>query len=240
MLTRTLALVVVFAGIGSASLTCDTNLNPLGSLAGAVLGANMTGCLTVAGGGLVSTDSTWSDFTMAWQVTQIQNGPNSLFEYKYTFSDPAHASDLLYVLLGLSNTCLFATKTDPPNGGTFCVYNLSDTLYQPGSYNSAGGGNTTNNPGLPGSIWALRLDGTPGSGTLDVTFDSVRRPVWQNVYARDADVSAVYNAGFLTGVNSYFIAAPDSNVVPEPNQVAAILCLLGAAWFTLRRRQIKT
>jgi hypothetical protein len=111
-------LLVLFAAVASASVSCTTDINPTGTLGanvespGLPVGTDVLGCLTAAGGGLTvsAPNGPWNDLWAAWSITK-EKSPNRLvniyFHYDYTFTDPTPEAnaDLAYLLLGISPTC---------------------------------------------------------------------------------------------------------------------------------------
>jgi hypothetical protein len=96
---------------------------------------------------------------------------------------------------------------------------------------------------MPASLWALKLDATSATSTLNISFDSTRKPVWQNFYVNsltDGSGLYAYNAGFGLpgGVPGLFLEAPDTgsvpSVTPEPSFGVLIAAVLIVALFAAK------
>jgi hypothetical protein len=220
----------VSATVGLADVSCNSNLNPNGTLGAAVGAANLTGCLTAAGGGLVFAPDPgpWDSFTVAWQITPIVGG----YHYEYTY-DNGGQKNISHLLLGLSANCTEATTSRTPST---CIWNLSRAAEGPKLYKPS----DPSNDGLPGDLWGIKQDSV-SADKLTFSFDSNRIPVWQNTYMRDGKDSVThtevfaYNSGFGTGLN--FVAAPDTRVVPEPSVYAVLAGGLGLILLAIRRKR---
>jgi hypothetical protein len=183
-------LLVLFAALASASISCTTDINPTGTLGGNVaspglsVGTDVLGCLTAAGGGLTVSQprGPWNDLWAAWSITKEQSSNpliNIYFHYNYTFSDPTPEvnADLAYLLLGISSTCETASSKNLLLL-TVCIDSVTGATIdsQPTTYTNPP------NTGMPASLWALKLDATSATSTLNISFDSTRKPVWQDFY----------------------------------------------------------
>ena len=237
MFIRTILLCAT-VGVSSAfaSITCAGNENPTGTQGAAVLSSNWNGCLTAAGGGLtVNPDpGPWEDISVIWSVAQT----GSEYTYTYRFLDVGSTKGLSHIILGVSDTC-----------GSGCITGQSYTTTGDGeagprTFSPTDPGNS--NPGLPGSLYGLKINTGPaglGSDAIDVqfSFKSLRVPVWQDVYGKDGKDGGndvyFYNTGFNVAGLSYYIVAPDTNVVPEPGFYGLLGCAFGALWLVGRRRK---
>ncbi len=211
-----------------AGVTCPSDsskVNPTGIWGGDASGY-LTGCLREPTGLLDNSGTTaWNGAYIAWEITPTANG----YLYEYTWSATSKA--VSHIILGLSENC---TETNS------CIWNLQAPAGTTTSFGNWSSG--PSNPGFPSSasFWGIKFDETTGT-TYSFSFESNRVPVWQNFYAKSgkdqgADVYA-YNAGLgLTGVSSYYVAAPDS-VVPEPGFYGLLSLGLAGLYLAARRRQ---
>jgi hypothetical protein len=202
-----------------------------------------------------SQSSPWNDFFVAWT---IQSLGSSNWQYTYTLSDPTsegRASNIAYLLLGVSPTCGTASQSQFKAG--ICIGDVTGATIDPSqaiphtdldapkTWTATG---PPPNPGLISSLYALKLDNTTSSPTINVTFDSTRRPVWQDFYANassNGQGAYAYNTGFGIGKESkgFFLAAPDTepgaqNVTPEPSFYILMLGGIIATYFTQKRRSV--
>lgn len=232
----TLLCVTLGASSAFAAITCAGNENPMGTEGQVVASSNWNGCLTAEGGGLtVSPDpGPWEDISVIWSVTQT----GSQYTYTYRFLDVGSATkELSHIILGVSSTC-----------GSGCITGQSYTTTGSGEEGprtfSPTEGNS--NPGLPSSFYGLKVNideaGLGADGTdVEFSFNSLRVPVWQDVYGKDGkdggDDVYFYNTGFDVAGLSFYIVAPDTNVVPEPGFYGLLGCAFGALWIFRRRRK---
>lgn len=256
MLARVLAVLFLYVGSGSAAVSCSSHINPLGTFSTTVAVSNLNGCLKIGGGGLLanSSSSPWNDFFVAWSIKSLGT---SNWQYNYTFSDPTSegtSSNIAYLLLGVSPTCGTASQTQFK--ATVCIGNVTGTTIDPSQAiphsqldapKTWTGAGPPPNPGLIAPLYALKLDNTSSSPTINLAFDSTRRPVWQDFYANassNGQGAYVYNAGFGIGKNAgFFLAAPDTepgaqNVTPEPSFFVLMLGGIVATYFTQKRHSI--
>ncbi len=152
-----------------------------------------------------------------WDITD-KGGSNvlgDLWEYDYTLT-VGNGKDISHVLLGVSSDFKL---TD--------LINASGNWTAPADYTPTSNGNS--DPGLPGDIWALKLDsGDPYTGTSwNMIFYSYRAPVWGDFYAKDGksggDWCYAYNWDF--GANPNPSIGPSSGLETDSNghQYAQIL-----------------
>lgn len=112
-------------------------------------------------------------------------------------------------------------------------------------------GTSSSNPGIPGTIRGVKIDGTDDSnddGIYSFWFDSNRVPVWGDFYAKGGDpvknpdkAFAVWDVGLGNHSSASiwdFIARPDTRTVeaPEPATLALFgVGLLGVGAFRRRK-----
>jgi hypothetical protein len=180
----------------------------------------------------------WADgTTLSWSVDD-ETSPG-FWHYSYTFevadgrgSGISHA--IFEASLGLTADDLF--KVSGPSE----VDEFGDE------------GNS--NPHIPGTFYGVKFqaDGEDGELTLNVSFDSLRNPVWGDFYAKggssgsgqDQTFNAAWNDGFgdpdsdpfdppADGSVGSHVLVPDTFEIPEPSSLA--LVVVGASAVALRR-----
>jgi hypothetical protein len=131
-------------------------------------------------------------FQIGWKITPLPNLSNiQYFNYQYTISGvgetplPPLTQELSHWILQLSSDFGY---------GDFITV---DPAYEEIKTHLSGPGN----PDMPFNLYGVKWEIT--TGTLTVSFDTKRMPVWGNFYAKDGDDTYAYNAGFLNGTNPY-------------------------------------
>lgn len=212
----------------------------------ATMAVSYTGLLTYSGGG-ITTDplpSNWANdsASLSWTVTDSAAGLAAgwwRYQYVWTANKPPGTQGgdgLSHIIIELSPG---VTDVDieyiNPGGGEIKTYDPGD----PGN----------SNPGLPGAIYGVKLDGG-GSTAVTLVFDSNRAPVWGDFYAKDGSHPSVgdiyaYNTGFLAadpaagpsdGTIDWHILRPDTKKVPDAGSTAALLGLAAIGLSGLRRK----
>lgn len=159
----------------------------------------------------------------------------SLWHYEYTFNELGLQGALSHMILEVS---------DSLQGSD--ILSASYAFEGPSGYNSG----DPANPGIPGTIWAVKFDTVGAEDVAIVSFDSTRAPVWGDFYAKDGTMGgAAWNAGF-TGSDTDPVAAaadgsidshllvPDSAVIPPvPSPGAIVLSALGTVLIGWLRRK---
>jgi hypothetical protein len=221
-----------------AAVNCNTNLDPTGTLGADVGAGNLTGCLTTTTG-LTAGGATWSGASIAWKIMDM----GSYFNYEYSFRSTAtSAIEVSHIIIGLSKNC---TTIGTTSAGDPCIWNVAGS---PSGTTATGPGNQTQgagNPNLPGDFWGIKFDRQEVAGVNDnpwtVSFNSNRVPVWQNFYAKGGGNPSNYaynNGSWVSGSSSpfYYIAAPDTQVVPEPGFYGLLSLGVAGLWAAYRRR----
>jgi hypothetical protein len=195
--------------------------------------------LVVQGGTETSGDTAgWAGgkANVLWEVTDADPLAPDGFPWKYTYTVSVFKKDISHVLLETSDSF----TSDAITGFTSETGGVSLAGDSPTDYGNDGG----NSPGIPESLFGLKIDG--GTGRLwKFSFFSSRAPVWGDVYAVDGKSDAgdsldppptevdnyLYNAGFTfddtdpndapadgSEANHYFyhILVPDTNGSPGP------------------------
>lgn len=187
-------------------------------------------------GGLTTTDNWDCGFTsISWEVTFN----NNIWTYSYKLVVPK--TEISHFILETS--CNFK-KSDMMNlnvqkgkigcveVGTFKAPPACDPDKQP-------------NPYMPNDIYGIKFDDASGK-TLQFSFDSYRRPVWGDFYAKGGRGSAVYNWGSLIcdpqcpasdGSLLAHILVPDTLVTSVPEPGSMLVCAGGVIGLILRRRR---
>ena len=198
---------------GFALLASEASATPVYGTA-----ADLTGTRSIAGGGLIKGGGTFTDASISWTITSNNNGS---LHYSYSI-DTNSQQGLSHFIFDLSDNCMSAAGVF--DTGCFSNFSMTGgtldaTLW--GTYTSANG-----DPGMPAgsSILGLKISPLAGTGLADFTFafDSVRVPVWADIYAKGGNGGtgqhsngfAFFNAGLgleLTdGNTNHFVAMPDS------------------------------
>lgn len=182
----------------------------IGAIAGAALLSAAFVCLPPAAeafqGALSTTDGSitgtgnWivtGPTSLEWCVTQ---NPDGSWHYKYVFSHPVGATSHFVVEASAS------LVADDLFGAVAGFGEVTVGVISPQS----------GCPGMPESLFGIKLDGTTGNVTT-VEFDCTRRPVWGDFYSKDGNagghgVNAAWNAGFTAGDRDPSDPAQDGSV----------------------------
>src|SRR3972149_6765052 len=148
--------------------------------------------------GISATDGWQStSTTLSWNITN----PGGAFPYHYSYAWTAPTKGLSQFILEVSDGAL---ASDFSNFGT--TWGSGMTALDPTTYTPPLPGS----PGLPDSIYGIKITPTPDSSgnlptSLSWSFDSTHRPEWGDFYAKDGKDAATkidvigYNVGFSAG-----------------------------------------
>jgi len=166
-------------------------------------------------GGIFDTQQ-WDEgyFKLSWEVSSSGSSSSTLWTYDYTLfidkGDAAQLKDLSHVIIEVSADNLATTDVNEQ----FTSSNIKTGTTQPAlldSYSSTTQGGS--NPGMPGTLWAIKWNGLPDRDSADDTLKYMwtivtdRAPMWGDFYAVDGkgkddkDVYA-YNTGFGLGTSA--------------------------------------
>lgn len=174
-------------------------------------------------------------YTVSWDISQSGN----IFHYVYDISVPS--KDISHTILELSDNI----TQDNINSliFNFRVNGSSKSTPTPRLFSPSDPGNS--NPGLPSDIYGIKIDMT--STKQKVAFDSLRAPMWGDIYSKDGVDKGVFVYAFNTGFgtdpigNDYskWIAVPDTKHirVPEPATYLLLISCLAIALFLRSRRK---
>jgi hypothetical protein len=207
------------------------------------------GSLSNTTGGIVA-NGNWgygSNVTyLEWQVDKVWYNPINGWAWKYNYHFVHPAGDTSHFLLEVSQNFtlddMLAYQGDTP------------VVAAPQWWNPGDNGNS--NPGLPGSIYAIKFQKDPWSSDNTLSFWCRRDPIWGDFYSKDGVAghhgdNTAWNAGFLAddpsdgpsdgSVNNHLLV-PDTDFkdigdVPEPTSLLLISTgLLGMLGLRLKRR----
>lgn len=184
---------------------------------------------------LTAWGSDWPSATTSlyWQVDQT----GSIWHYKYILTVPG--GDISHFILETSTGIVLGTD--------IYAYVLSGPINPvgPQQWDNQGG----SNPNMPaGGVYGIKFDPAGDFKTWTIEFDSNRRPVWGDFYAKDGGEESVVNSGFTGGAfdpTAYVtrdgtatdnkLAVPDT-VVPEVPGICTLLLGLPLVIRKLRYR----
>jgi hypothetical protein len=174
------------------------------ALAGPVHARTYSGTLSASDGTLVVQGLPWGSpmitpASLNWSVTEI--GP-SLWQYEYTLTVWAY-----------SIGCVIIEASDGSAGPAFTYSDMSAATSNPPGWTddiSVGTHDAgSDNPGMPQTMHGIRFTSPVDPTTLTIRFNSTRRPVWGDFYARSrglfnpatgqmtyAMLNYLYNSGF--------------------------------------------
>lgn len=174
------------------------------ALAGPVHAHTYSGTLSASDGTLVVQGMPWGSpmvtpATLHWSVTEL--GP-SLWQYEYTLT-----------VWSYSIGCVIIEASDGSAGQAFSRSDMSAIASSPAGWTDEISVGThdagSDNPGMPQTMYGIRFTSPVDPTTLTIRFNSTRRPVWGDFYARSrglfnpatgqmvyAMLNYLYNAGF--------------------------------------------
>ena len=158
-------------------------LGILVGLAGPTYARSYSGTLSVADGSLVVQGLPWSSTmitpaTLDWSVMEI--GPD-LWQYRYTLT-----------VWSYSIGCVIVEASDGAAGQAFTSSDMSAATSSPPGWTdniSIGTHDVgSDNPGMPQDMYGIRFSSPVDPTTLTIRFNSTRRPVWGDFYARSRGI----------------------------------------------------
>jgi hypothetical protein len=193
-----------------------------------VASTDFSAYLTTDDGGVYAQpDGGWGasggGFKIAWAITPL----SGTYRYEYTMTSASGgdlAREISHFIIELSPGLLLSD-----------LRNITSSNGSANELTVATHTEHDGNPGMPGPIYGLKVDDEPSPVQQTFSFEVNRAPVWGNFYAKDGHMSGVnviaYNAGFSTasGASGYFIARPDTVIIPIPAALWLGVALLGAA-----------
>jgi hypothetical protein len=185
--------------------------------------------------------------TMAWTV---QDNSDGSWNYSYTLT--VVSQEISHLILETSESFF---DSDPYTSTPDDLFNLTVGQGSVGDIEIKNHlGLSPGNPNMPDDVYGIKFDDTAGL-VLQVSFDSVRSPVWGDFYAKDGGSPTLqaWNAG-LTKPDSDPLALPSDGsldnhilvpdtfkqtVIPEPGTLLiwSVLGALGTAFGWWRRRR---
>lgn len=190
-----------------------------------------------SGDGIVATpnwnnEGTWIN----WNITSM--APD-LWRYEYVFH--TDGADISHITLELT---IGAVAADFSNW----EYMYSDVEAEDPTFGWFSPDDGNSNPGMPESIYGVKLNLVADSPVFGFSFDTWRSPVWGDFYAKDGrqgdrngpdrGFTYAYNAGFAMedANDGYHIAVPNGHAVSDPGTTASLLALAMAGIGAFRRR----
>lgn len=203
----------------------------IGSCAGAFTGDLSNSFL----GGLNTTDNWGNGSTsMSWNVSFNNNTWTYSYKLVVPKTEVSHfilETSCNFTRSDMTNLKVISGKIGSVEVGTFKAPPACDPDKQPDPY-------------MPCDIYGIKFDDASGK-VLEFSFDSLRRPVWGDFYAKGGKESAVYNWGFAlpdpscsasNGSLLGHILVPDTLVTSVPEPASLLACLGGLLGLVLRRR----
>lgn len=191
--------------------------------------------------GLIATGG-WSDSDtkLSW-VVDNETTPG-LWHYSYTLTVRKPST---------SHMIIEVSDGDP--GPAFTFANLFSPETDPAGWIQGSGeiktyGPGPSNPGIPGTMYGIKFDGTQDARIVTLEFDSDRVPVWGDFYAKGGSDSALFNEGFTandvdptapaaSGSYQHHVLVPDTTTVNVPTPGAILLGGFGAGLLGLLRKR---
>ena len=188
--------------------------------------------------------SSWTAPSLTWIITQ---NADLTWHYDYTLS--VYKKDISHFTVEVSDKPGYEFEKSNVLAASWPMDKIEVQDYDSDIGNS--------NPGMPSRFRGLKFDSTVGT-TYHVWFDTDRRPVWGDFYAKDGKTNgidnAIWNAGFgnpdtdpsgpaSDGSIDGHLLVPDTEgvekpPVPEPAGMMALGSgLMGLGAFLMKRRR---
>jgi len=153
-----------------------------------------SGSLSVADGGLVAyglgwagSSDLWTPVTkLQWTVTQTSAGA---WHYDYTLTVPSPGVGRMIIEAGDGNPGAAFTSANMSSLSSGPVPCIAEVAI--GMQNAS-----PENLGMPEAMYGIRFDTSTGLTTLEVSFDSDRKPMWGDFYAQTVGYYCPANGSF--------------------------------------------
>jgi hypothetical protein len=152
-----------------------------------------SGVLSIPGGGLISGPGGWSQATLSYDVNFDQ--ADNHFIYTYTFTGTVPLKNVSHVITEVS----FNFTEEELLAGTTAGGDLD-------SYSASTQGNS--NPGMPYEITGVKWNPTGDSTSFTWTIETLRAPMWGNIYVVDGKGNPQTGETAVYSYNSGFALSP--------------------------------
>ena len=180
----------------------------------------------------------WEIGSLSWDINPVGGG---VWNYKYIFTvgnGPGSNPNLSHIIMELSLGVTGGITGLQATGGSADI-EIEEF------------GTSGSNPGIPGNIFGVKIEGFADTNPITFSFNIERAPVWGDFYAKGGNTSFAYNAGFIVsdpiagptnGSLLDHILRPDTTngVAPEVSSLVGWgLCATLAAFVAYRRRRAR-